>query len=156
MPVKFNDESAYYLIKALLSWGESCKRQEGKYMNQSAGREAFPIFFFIKTLLFQYILTGVLLLVLAFMLYKLELGERIVSFVIIAIYVVATFFGGVLAGKRMENRKFLWGLLVGGAYFLLLTVASAVLGEEGIRLGNSFWTTLVLCVGGGMLGGMVS
>lgn len=96
------------------------------------------------------------MLVLAFLLYKLGLGERIVSFAIIVIYVVSTFFGGMLAGKKMENRKFLWGLLVGGAYFLLLTFASAILGEEGIGLGNSFWTTLVLCAGGGMLGGMVS
>ncbi len=125
-------------------------------MNINAGREPFPIFFFIKTLLFQYIVTGLLLLVLSFLLFKMGLGEKTVSFAIVVIYVLSTFFGGMMAGKRMESRKFLWGLLVGGTYFLFLTLLSLLLGEEGIRMGNSFWTTLVLCAGGGMLGGMIS
>lgn len=112
--------------------------------------------FFMKVLLFQYILTGLLLALLAFLLYKMGLGENIVSIAIIVIYVVATVFGGWMTGKKMESRRFLWGLLMGCAYFLLLTIISFVAGGDNLQVSNSFWTTLILCAGGGMLGGMLS
>ena len=115
-----------------------------------------PILFLLKTLLFSYILTGALLALLAFQLYKVGLTEKIVSIVIIAIYVAATFFAGFMAGKKLKNRKFLWGLLMGSAYFLVLAGISLVLGKPAGQLGDSVVTTLVLCAAGGMLGGMLS
>jgi len=125
-------------------------------MERAPDGEGLPIGFLLKCLLFSYILTGVMLAVLAFLLYKLGLSEKTVSIGIIVIYVAATLFGGFITGKRMQNRKFLWGLLMGGAYFLILTAVSVCVGEGGIQVGNSFLTTLVLCAGGGMLGGMLS
>ena len=118
--------------------------------------EEIPVGFLLKTLLFSYILTAVLLALLAFLLYKLGLNEKIVSIAIIVIYVAATFFGGFVTGKRMGNRRFFWGLLMGAAYFLVLAAVSFCVGKGGIQIGNSFFTTLVLCAGGGMLGGMLS
>ena len=41
--------------------------------------EGIPVWFLLKSLLFSYILTGVMLVVLAFLLYKLGLSEKIVS-----------------------------------------------------------------------------
>lgn len=125
-------------------------------MEQAAGKEKIPAMFLLKCLLFSYIVTVVLLAVLAFLLYKLGLGEKLVSGAIIAIYVVATVLGGMVAGKRMQNRRFLWGLLVGAAYFLILAVVSLIFGQGSIQVGSSFFTTMVLCAGGGMLGGMMS
>ena len=40
--------------------------------------------------------------------------------------------------------------------FNVLAVVSLAVGHGHIQLGNSFLTTLVLCAGGGMLGGMLS
>ena len=105
-----------------------------------------PVAFLLKSLLFSYI----------FLLYKLQLGEKAVNMAIIVIYVAATALGGFLAGKRMKSRRFLWGLLLGGAYFLILTAVSLIVGKGNIQMGSSFFTTLVLCAGGGMLGGMLS
>lgn len=115
-----------------------------------------PVGFFLKTLLFSYILTAVLLMLLAFLLYKLGLNEKIVSIAIIVIYVAATLFGGFVTGKRMGNRRFFWGLMMGAAYFVILAAVSLCVGKGGIQIGNSFFTTLILCAGGGMLGGMLS
>lgn len=123
---------------------------------QSSRLEGIPVAFLLKKLLFSYILTGVLLALLAFLLYKLDLGEKTVSIAIIVIYVAATLFGGFVAGKRMGSRKFLWGLLMGSAYFLILTAVSLCVGKGGMEVGTSFITTFVLCAGGGMLGGMLS
>ena len=125
-------------------------------MEQKSNAGEFPVFFLLKTLLFSYILTGILLAILAFLLYKLRLGEQAVTIAIIVIYVAATLFGGFVAGKKLKNRKFLWGLLLGTAYIVVLTLVSLVAGRGGIEMGNTFLTTLVLCAGGGMLGGMLS
>ena len=72
-----------------------------------------------------------------------------------AVYVVTTFAAGFLTGKRMETRKFLWGAAVGTAYFVILAVVSVLVRTPETALGNSFWTTMVLCVAGGTLGGML-
>ncbi len=115
-----------------------------------------PVLFLLKSLLFSYILTGGLLLILAFLLYKAGLSRKVVSVCIIVIYVLATFFAGFITGKKLQSRKFLWGALMGAAYFLVLTVISLAVNRELGALTNSFLTTLVLCSGGGMLGGMLS
>ncbi len=125
-------------------------------MEQVANQEKLPVIFMLKCLLFSYIVTVVLLAILAFLLYKLGLGEKFVSGAIIVIYVAATFLGGMIAGKRMKTRRFLWGLVMGAAYFVVLAVVSLVFAHGNIQAGNSFFTTLVLCAGGGMLGGMMS
>lgn len=116
----------------------------------------FPALFLLKSLLFSYILTGGLLLLLALLLYKAGLSQKVVSVCIILIYVLATFFAGFITGKKLKNRKFLWGALMGGLYFLVLAVISLIVNRQLGALTSSFATTLVLCCGGGMLGGMLS
>ena len=128
-----------------------------KLMSRTVKQEnGMSLLSFLKCLLFSYILTTILLLLLAFLLYKLQWKERIISIAIIVIYCAATFFAGFMAGKMAHNRKFLWGLLIGGAYFLVLVVISLAVNKTMGLQGNSFLTTLILCTGGGMLGGMVS
>lgn len=115
-----------------------------------------PVLFLLKSLLFSYILTGGLLLLLALLLYKVGLSQKVVSICIIVIYVLATFFAGFITGKKLKSRKFLWGALMGLAYFLILVVVSLIVNRQPSVLANSLLTTLVLCGGGGMLGGMLS
>ncbi len=94
------------------------------YSEQDTRTEGIPVGFLLKSLLFSYILTAAALAVLAFLLYKLDLSEKVVSIAIIVIYVGATFFAGFVTGKKMESRKFLWGLSMGAAYFLILAAVS--------------------------------
>lgn len=115
-----------------------------------------PVFFLLKSLLFSYILTAAFLVILAFLLFKMELTERPVAIAIIVIYVVTTMFAGFVTGKKMQSRKFLWGLVMGILYFAVLALVSLVVKQSPDALGNSFFTTLMLCAGGGMLGGMLS
>lgn len=115
-----------------------------------------PVLFLLKSLLFSYILTGSLLLLLALLLYKANLSQKVVSICIIVIYVLATFFAGFITGKKLKNRRFLWGALMGTAYFLVLAVISLAVNRQPGILSSSFLTTLILCCGGGMLGGMLS
>lgn len=114
------------------------------------------ITFILKCLLLSYLLTTGLLLLLALMLYKFELSEKIVSICIIGIYILVTFLAGFLAGKREGSRKFLWGLLMGSLYFAILAVVSIVTNHETGEISGNFITVLMLCCGSGMLGGMIS
>ena len=112
--------------------------------------------FVLKCLLLSYLLTTGLLLLLALMLYRFDLTEKVVSICIIGIYILVTFLAGFLAGKREGNRKFLWGLLLGGLYFLILIVISLIVNQGMGEMAGNFFTVLILCCGSGMLGGMLS
>lgn len=112
--------------------------------------------FLLKSLLFAYIITGGLLLLLAFLLYKLQLKENIVSIGIIAIYMISTFFIGFVTGKKTGEKKFLWGLAMGSAYFVILLIVSVCVTHSIQDVAADMTTTLLMCAGSGMLGGMLS
>jgi len=107
-------------------------------------------------LLISYIITGIGLLLLALGMFYLGLSKEIVSIVIILIYILSTFLGGFLLGKRMKVKRFFWGLGLGLLYFVVLTLLSLGMNHSIQDMGNHFLTTLFLCGGSGMLGGMLS
>ncbi len=110
----------------------------------------------LRALVVAYLLTGALLLLLALLLYKMDLDESKITVGIMIIYVLSSFLGGILAGKGGANRKFLWGLLTGTLYFgvlFLMSIASAS-SQQISPIG--LVTTCLMCMGGGMAGGMIS
>ena len=110
----------------------------------------------LKALLCAYIMTGILLLILTLLLYKAGLSEENINAGIILTYVISTFSGGFVIGKLTGARKFLWGLLLGVVYFLLLTLISLGIYHSLQSDLMNLTTTFLLCAGGGMLGGMIS
>lgn len=119
-------------------------------------RKDAGVMWVLKSLLVSYVLTGILLLLLAVALYKLELNEKAVSAAIVAIYIVSTLIGGIIIGKFARVRRYLWGLGLGIGYFALLLLIT--LGVYRTLNGDAanLVTTFVLCAGGGMAGGMLS
>lgn len=112
-------------------------------------------FVLIRSLLISYVVTALMLLLMALLLFKLELDENKISMGMIAVYVLSCFLGGFAAGKGGRNRRFLWGLLTGALYFVILTAVS--FGMGGTREGMlSLITVGVLCLGSGMIGGMLA
>lgn len=110
----------------------------------------------LKALLVSYIVTGVLLALLAAALYKLELNEGSVTAAVSAIYILSTMAGGIVIGKLAKMRRFVWGIGLGICYFaLLLLITFGVyhtLNGDGVHLVTAF----TLCAGGGMVGAMIS
>lgn len=107
-------------------------------------------------LVLSYVLTACLLLLLAFILYKFRISESIVNIAVIVIYISVTFAAGFIAGKYYKVKKFLWGLVLGSVYFLILVLISLIGGVSDAVIGSGVVTTWILCAGGGMLGGMLS
>ena len=110
----------------------------------------------LKSLLFSYAVTGVFLLILAFLLFPFDLGEKPVNAGITAGYVLSCLLGGFMAGKIVRKDKYLWGILLGLFYYLLLiTVSFVVKGKWDMSVIHAV-TTFFMCLGGGALGGMLS
>lgn len=104
----------------------------------------------------MFVVSGLLLLMLAMLLYKMDLTEGAVKIGIVVIYVISGVIGGFLMGKVMKEQKFLWGLLAGALYFAILLLVS-VLVKGGLEMEmTKVLTTAILCGASGMAGGMIS
>lgn len=110
----------------------------------------------IKGLIFSYAVTGILLAILAFLVFRFELPETVADVSIVAIYVIVTFLGAFIVGKRVQERKFLWGFILGLLYIVIISVVAILLGQVFQVASTASLTTAMLCVGGGLLGGMLS
>ena len=112
--------------------------------------------FLLKTLFITYLLTGILLFSLAFILYKVRLSNTQVQTGVYLIYILSSFLGGFLAGKKMKSRRFLWGKLMGALYFLVLFLVSSLSGRP-LESGFSYLLLVLgICLAGGTSGGMLS
>lgn len=110
----------------------------------------------IKGLIIAYAVTGALLALLAFLVFQFGLAENVTDVSIVAIYVVVTFLGAFIVGKRVKEKKFLWGFILGFLYIVIISLVAIALGEVFQVTSTANLTTAALCIGGGLLGGMLS
>lgn len=110
----------------------------------------------LKALLISFIITAVFLLVLALLLYKLKWGADAISIGTNITYVVSCFVPAMYIGKKLRSRRFLWGMLTGASYFVILLVISLAMGRAVFGNFPYFLTVAAMCVGSGAAGGMLS
>ena len=108
--------------------------------------------YMIQSLVFAYIATGILLCLLAFIIYQSNAGMKIANLGITLTYILASVFAGMLIGSKIGKKKFLWGFAAGMLYFMILTLISWIF-QKNIVL---FSTESFLCIAGGTLGGMLA
>lgn len=109
----------------------------------------------IKALVLAYLITGAALFLVAFLLFQMEPEESMVSAGIQVIYVLGSCVSGFTAGRGIRKKRLLWGLLSGMLYYLFLLIASFCFG--GISSAPmQLFTTMALCLGGGMMGAVLS
>ncbi len=123
---------------------------------RSSSETANPVITLLKCLIASFLFTGLMLLLLAFLLLKQGLTEKAVAIAMIVIYVAASFLAGFLVGKILRVRRFLWGVLSGTVYFLVLFVLSLIINGSAAVFADSVFTTFILCAAGGGLGGIFS
>lgn len=120
------------------------------------GKKSGQIFWrIIRLLVACYIITGVFLAVLAFVVYKISPSEQFVSGAILFSYVLSTFIGGMILGKMMGKRKYLWGIVFGLMYFAVVFAVSLTMNPVVGETFRNAVTVCMLCISGGMLGGML-
>ena len=73
--------------------------------------------YMIQSLVFAYIATGILLCLLAFIIYQSNAGMQIANLGVTLI--LASVFAGMLIGSKIGKKKFLWGFAAGMLYFMI-------------------------------------
>lgn len=108
-----------------------------------------------KGLLIAYVISSLVLVILAFLMYKMDLSESVVRGVIIFSYVVSCFVSGMIVSVHHEGRRYLWGMLQGLLYYVVLVSVSMICNRAVFTQVPGILPALFLCAFGGMLGGMV-
>ena len=109
-----------------------------------------------KILLLMYAITAILLFLLAILVQKINWENNLISIGISVIYVISCFIGGFFVGKVQQNKKYIWGILMGLAYIIIMLVITLAVKHGFHSNVSAFVTNLLLCLGAGMLGGMLS
>lgn len=112
--------------------------------------------YLVQSLIVSYIVTGILLCILALIMYQSGAGEKIANLGITLTYILASILAGMMIGKKIKKRRFMWGLFVGMLYFLILTSISLIFQENIILFSAERITAFFLCIAGGTLGGMLA
>ena len=108
-----------------------------------------------KGIVLAYILSAAALAVLAFMMYQWDVSDAVVRGGILFAYVLSCFISGMVVSRNHSQRRYLWGLLTGAIYFIILWVVSMIGNREAFTGLSGIFPTLALCLSGGMLGGMM-
>ena len=109
-----------------------------------------------KALVVSVLVTAVGIALLSALAYFFRLDDGKINAGIVVVHILSCFAGGFLAGKKIREKKYLWGLLAGALYFVILLIISvAMAGEDGVSV-TRYLTTILICLGSGMLGGMIS
>lgn len=110
----------------------------------------------VKALLAAYIVSAFILLILAMIMYKFDPPSGVISVGIIITYLFSSFIAGFILGKVTKQKRFIWGIIVGVLYFLVILMVSFVMSKDIFGNFGSIITVLCMCGLGGMLGGMLS
>ena len=110
----------------------------------------------IKALLISFFATALLIVVFAFVMFKFNISENIIAVGVTVIYIISCGLGGFSIGRVIGEKKFMWGLLVGALYLMVLLVVSAIIGGDKSLLSGNILSLVLLCLGGGTLGGMLA
>lgn len=103
-----------------------------------------------------YIITCAMLLIFALIMYKTNISVNTIRIGVTISYIISTLISGFIAGKAMKNRRFLWGILSGIIYFIILVLLSFIIGNKQIDNMTNVITAFILCTLSGMLGAIFS
>lgn len=110
----------------------------------------------VKAVLISYVVSAILLLITSALMLSANMSATVVTVLVIVTYIISNFLSGFIMGKGMEHQKFIWGLLSGFIYFVILLLLSLIIMSS--REFSLFATirTLLICTLSGMVGGMLS
>ena len=113
-------------------------------------------FLILGGLLAAYFITLLGLFIIALLLLQFRLSANTVENGILILYILSVFFAGFLMGKMKKEKKYLWGLLMGIVYYLILLILSLAVQKSLGSGAGEIITIFILCAAGGTLGGMLS
>lgn len=76
--------------------------------------------------------------------------------ILVGMLVVSALLGGFCIGQVKGRQKFLWGLLIGLCYFLVLFLTGKMIYHSGADFGFQTVSSGMICAVAGMIGGMLA
>ena len=110
----------------------------------------------LKVLALAYVLTTLLMLLSAFLMYKLKLSSEQSRLFVMVIYGVTTIISGLIYGKIKGNKRLLNGAFMGLMYFAVLLLLSFIINRGFSDTVQENIISLIICVAGGSIGGIIS
>lgn len=107
----------------------------------------------IWSLIGAYLVSGILLLIIAFLMYKTGLSDGTLAIGMGLIYIISNVVGGLIIGRYVDKRKFIWGLIIGLVYIVILYLIGCVLGGD-CKIGEII-LPMVLSVVGSVFGAVM-
>lgn len=117
------------------------KANNGKTQNKSELKK------YIFTALESLILFIILLMVLTFICYKLDVDSKYHYFVILAACLVSCFFGGISMQKKLQKRGIVCGLIGALPVCVVSCIGSMIIGNFNIGIKTVAAITLMLLSG---------
>ena len=85
---------------------------------------------------------------------KMDIKEEHLNVFSMIIYFVSTFVMGFISGRVSKEKKYIWGMIAGFSYFVIMIMLSVLIEDTSERTG--VLKALILCLAGGTFGGMLS
>ena len=117
------------------------------------GRKVLAV---LKVLAVAYAVTGLMLLLSAFLMLKLKLGETSVRLFIMVIYGVVSILSGFIYGNIKGSRRLFNGAFMVIVYFGVLFIISLIMNKGAPVEVQKNIISLIICVAGGTIGGIIS
>lgn len=109
-----------------------------------------------RSILVAYMITGMMIFVIAWIAYKCDLSDGAIGLCVIAIYVISNVAGGFCTGRAVEKNRLVYGLLTGLLYVAVLFLVSVLItgGIHNIEVRGI--SAMLLCIGGAAVGSILS
>lgn len=108
-----------------------------------------------KALLWSYILTVIMILLLSLVMYKIKFDENQCYAGILIIYAMACCAGGMVYLKLTEWKRIPAGIFFALAYIVVLTIISVIVNKAMCTDMATFVKSAGACVSGALLGTMI-
>ena len=110
----------------------------------------------MKSLIAGYVITLLLLGLLAYIMRKFILDEKAVDNIIFGIYMAGSFTGAMLSAWMIKKRRVVTGIIYGAVYITVLVVIAAIMKKQAPDNSDNIAMSVAACVSAGAFGGFFS
>lgn len=108
----------------------------------------------VKGVLISYVLTLLLIAIYSLILAKTGVPESTIPTCMVVICILSILIGSSLCNKKIKERGFINGAIVGLSYILILYLLSSIF-VTGFGMSGLSIVTILFCILAGILGGIV-
>lgn len=107
-----------------------------------------------KGLFYAYISTFILIAFFATLITYTNISENKLELFVNIITIVSLIIGGFYVGKKADNKGWLWGMIVGFLYILIIMIVNVIILKR-VSFAESLNNLVLVSILGGLVGGII-